>query len=169
MAIIKGSAFQMVVKTDKLLKEAVTESAQAAAEALALQFKEVVKRWRSKPKFVVVKAKNPFKGVGFAVAVEGTQKAQNRWIWTDKGTEPHIIRPVRAKALAFNVGYSAKTQPVAQFNVGTGRAKGKRVVTKVVNHPGTEARKFTKTFVEMLMPEFERDVQRQVKSKFRKR
>jgi hypothetical protein len=162
MAVVKGSAFQLVVKTDKALKAAVMESSKAAADALRLQFEEVVRRWSAPPKFVVERAPNA-KGVGYRVKLEGRELSIKKWIWTDKGTQPHVIVPVRATALAFNLGYSARTQPVAQFNVGNARATGKRVVTQVVNHPGTEARRFTETFVEELKPEFYADITRQMK------
>ena len=43
--------------------------------------------------------------------------------WVNDGTRPHVIRPVRAQVLRFNVG-------------------GRIVFAKVVNHPGTRARPF---------------------------
>lgn len=49
--------------------------------------------------------------------------AEKYWVYVDKGTRPHEIRPVRARALAFTV-------------------QGSKVFAKVVHHPGTRGKEF---------------------------
>ncbi len=63
--------------------------------------------------------------------------------YVNEGTKPHIIRPKRARMLAFQSGYRAKTRPRSIVS-GPGGAFGESVFANVVHHPGTKAREFTK-------------------------
>ena len=66
----------------------------------------------------------------------------------NKGTKPHVIMPRNARALVFQVPYSAKSTPgvIASKSGGPG---GQTVYTRgPVNHPGTEARAWDKTIAE---------------------
>jgi len=69
--------------------------------------------------------------------------SDDRYIWTDYGTKPHIIRPRRSKYLRFRVGYKAKTR-VRVIGSRRGGKFGSWVSAKIVRHPGTKAREFTK-------------------------
>jgi hypothetical protein len=69
--------------------------------------------------------------------------------YVDEGTRPHIIRPKKPGGrLAFQPGYSARTAPIAQFNVGTGKKSGDKIYRMEVHHPGSKARKFTRTILD---------------------
>ena len=63
------------------------------------------------------------------------------------GSPPHIIRPVRAKVLAFPANYSRKTRfkTLAAFNGGK---SGKMIYAKRVKHPGFKPTKITETIGE---------------------
>lgn len=66
----------------------------------------------------------------------------------NKGTKPHVIMPKSARALVFQVPYSAKSSPgvIASKSGGPG---GQTVYTRgPVQHPGTEARAWDKTIAE---------------------
>ena len=63
--------------------------------------------------------------------------------YVNEGTKPHIIRPKRARRLAFRTGYRPKTRPKS-ITSGPGGASGPWVTAGVVHHPGTKAREFTK-------------------------
>lgn len=65
---------------------------------------------------VVRSAKGPRMRVENTARVEGYNLAAG----IERGTRPHVIRPRRAKVLAFTVG-------------------GRRVFARLVNHPGTRA------------------------------
>lgn len=158
-----NAVFKAVAGKDKQIRDVVRKSAQAAADILVLQFNEAVKDWDDKPKFVVIPAPRMF-GVGFRVETRGSKDAKLHWLWTDKGTKPHKIRAKNAPSLAFQVGYQAKTAPIAQFGVGNGKASGEWVRTMEVNHPGTAAREFSKTFVDELMPLFLADIKANLKA-----
>jgi len=73
---------------------------------------------------------------------------------------PKIIVP--GKFLRFRTGYSARTAPIAKFNVGTGMANGGWVTKKQVMHPGIKKRKFMETFLEDMTPPLERRVQTRI-------
>lgn len=160
---VKGAVFQAIAGTDKRIREAVRESSRAAADIIALQLTEVVKNWDDKPKFKVVPAAR-MDGVGFRVILGGSRDAQNHFIWTDLGTKPHKIRAKNAPSLVFQVGYQAKTLPVAQFGVGDGTANGETVRVIEVDHPGTTAREFSKTFVNEVTPMFLADLAKKLKT-----
>jgi hypothetical protein len=64
------------------------------------------------------------------------------WRYVDQGTRPHIIRPRRARRLAFSEGYTAKTR-VGSIIAGAGGPSGSRVFAREVQHPGTKARGFS--------------------------
>lgn len=65
------------------------------------------------------------------------------WRYVDAGTRPHIIRPRRARILAFRAGYTPKTR-VGSIIAGAGGPTGPRVVARQVQHPGTKARGFSR-------------------------
>jgi len=65
-----------------------------------------------------------------------------KWNWTDQGTEPHVIRPRRARVLRFAVGGKPKTK-VRTLGSGRGKRGNRWVTKKVVHHPGTTARHFS--------------------------
>lgn len=63
--------------------------------------------------------------------------------YVNEGTKPHVIRPKRARRLAFRTGYRPKTTPKS-ITSGPGGDSGPWVTAGVVHHPGTKARQFTK-------------------------
>lgn len=83
------------------------------------------------------------------------------WNYNDQGTRPHVIRPKSAPRLAFQAGtYIPKTKPVGQIVSGGGQVQGGELVfAKEVNHPGTEARRFSETIAEDIKPDFRREVE----------
>ena len=63
--------------------------------------------------------------------------------YVDLGTRPHIILPKRARVLAFQGGYRAKTSPGVLGSSGGGKF-GATIFARAVRHPGTKARGFTR-------------------------
>ena len=77
------------------------------ARAIRKDFDKTIKTWDEKPVFgqkIELKRRYDF----MAVTVE---TASNQYKWVDEGTKPHIIKPVRAKVLAFPANYTPKTTP----------------------------------------------------------
>ena len=75
--------------------------------------------------------------------------------YVDRGTRPHIIRPVKAKALRFQSGYKAKTMPGVIGSQGGG-SFGDTVFSKGVQHPGNAPRNFSKEIEKAWTPKFKR-------------
>lgn len=87
----------------------------------------------------------------------------NKDIWTfvDQGTRPHVIKPKSAPRLVFQAGtYTPKTKPVGQVVSGGGKVQGGvTVFATQVNHPGTEARRFSEKIAEDIKPDFQRETE----------
>ncbi len=64
--------------------------------------------------------------------------------YVNDGTRAHIIKARRAPRLAFKTGFTPKTTP-RQIGSRKGGVSGNLVRPKQVRHPGTKARKFSKT------------------------
>lgn len=78
-----------------------------------------------------------------------------------KGTRPHIIRPVRAKALVFRAGYTAKTTPRV-IGSKSGGSSGPVVYAQEVRHPGTKDREFEQEIAKREQPKFKRRGQKAI-------
>lgn len=77
------------------------------------------------------------------------------YLYVTRGTRPHIIRPKRAKALAFSSRFRAKTAQGYIRSYKGGRS-GKPVFAKEVKHPGTQARGFEEAIAAKHQPIFEK-------------
>lgn len=103
------------------------------AEGAKGDFKKTVATWTNPPSFAVVRRSR-----SWTVATDDM-----RFVWTDKGTRPHIIAPRNKSRLVFQANYAAKTVP-GRIASRAGGASGSFVFTsKPVHHPGTRARNFT--------------------------
>lgn len=109
------------------------------------QYTQAVQNWHDKPLYTrkLLATKDLITG---QVMMGGSEDAQKHWIWTDQGTKPHKIRAKNVPTLKFQTGFAPKTRAVAQSNVGSGRSFGAWRSPIEVDHPGTKARRFTKTW-----------------------
>lgn len=73
------------------------------------------------------------------------------WRYVDEGTKAHIITPKMAKVLRFPGTYTAKTVP-GVMTARAGGASGPDVFAKVVRHPGTKPRNFSKELTKRWQP-----------------
>lgn len=131
-------------KLDRALEGALAEMNDIGLEWTAYNAR-VVSSWSGKPQFtyrVEVSRRNVYD-----LIIEARGDNANKWLWTDKGTQPHKIpQTPRPYNLKFRPEYSPRTRAVAQYGVGNGTSSGNFVYPKEVNHPGTEARRFTETY-----------------------
>lgn len=109
---------------------------EQVAKGITEDFEKTTATWKHQPEFKsrVTLGKTVNLIVGTTDEIYG---------YVDRGTKPHIIRPKKAKVLAFPGGkYHAKTKP--RF-IGSmpGGSSGATVFSQEVHHPGTKARKFT--------------------------
>lgn len=131
-------------KFNNAIEGAISEMQTIGLEWTAYNTR-VVSSWTGKPQFtyrVIASRPNVF---DLEIEARGDHKL--KWLWTDKGTEPHTIpRAPLPYNLKFRSEYSPRTRPVARYGVGTGRSTGAWVSTPVVHHPGTTPREFTETY-----------------------
>lgn len=137
---------------DQLVRTAVYTALQNASDDIQSTSRDAVQRWRNKPdfgdQFTVTKTY-----MECLIKPKGSRKVISIFKYVDKGTKPHLIFPKPPNTrLAFQTGYSARTMPVAKYNVGTGQSFGKWVKAKGVAHPGIEPRLFMETFADKLIP-----------------
>lgn len=68
------------------------------------------------------------------------------WGYVSNGTKPHIIRARPGSSLAFKTNYKPHTMPGGKF-FGQGKATGKVVFAKKVNHPGSAPRRLERHWI----------------------
>lgn len=144
----------------KYIEQEVYSTTYDTAEELKEKHREVVRDWTHKPGFRQQTYSSP---AVFSIKIVPTGRYAPIYGYVDKGTKPHLIAAKNAPLLHFQTGYSARTAAVAKFNQGTGTASGPWIAKQQVNHPGTEAREFGKTFLEELSPTFGQRIQAAIK------
>lgn len=114
------------------LQSVIDEAARNEAKLAKREFEQSVKTWKNRPRFQVKRRRDG----GYDVFTDSLI-----YKFVSRGTRPHAIRPVRAKALAFPSGYSPKTSPNS-LGAKPGGGFGQTRFAKAVQHPGTAPRKF---------------------------
>ena len=115
------------------------------------EFEKVTSDWQHKPDW---KQQLKSKRATSELTVYPSGKNAKIWAWVSRGTKAHRIAARRAPLLAFRTNYSARTQPVGRYSVGSGRATGPLVFARTVNHPGNKARKFEEVISKKQSPWF---------------
>lgn len=126
------------LKVDKVRLE-ILNALRAEGKEIIDDYNQTVQTWRNKPTFEQAIS---LSGGDATVLVTPDGPNRQQFEYVDKGTRPHIIRPRRATVLRFKGAYRAKTQP-GVIGSGPGGASGADVYRQFVNHPGTEARRFS--------------------------
>lgn len=146
---------------DKVHKACV-QALMNASDDIQSTSRDVVRQWRNKPDFGEETFMSP-DTIEYTIKPKGAKKVLAIFKYVDKGTKPHIIRPkIPGTYLKFRTGYSAMTQPIAKYNVGSGRSFGSWVSKSQVNHPGSKAREFMKDSMENLIPSLQQRVQMEI-------
>lgn len=151
MATYKSLSEALRVIVQKRIPERLSFAVNMSLADMQQKANKAVSDWSDKPRFERELQVQPEVITGRLV-VKGSEAAGLHFLWTDRGTKAHIIRPKKAPVLRFQTGYAARTAPVAQANVGDGKAHGAHVSTLVVLHPGTEARQFTNEWIKQQIP-----------------
>ncbi len=114
------------------------------------------RRWKHKVAFYEKQASGAASS-GIEVATD-----DKPYGWTDRGTKRHLIRPKKARVLAFNSVFKAKTKPDS-LNSNTGKNAPPVVFAKAVQHPGTKARGFTKLVLKRSRKRFPKAVDKAIR------
>ena len=118
--------------------------------------RRIVASWEHKPDFKAMK-----KVTRGAAKVYVYPAGENKkyWIWVSRGTKPHVIRPKRAKVLAFPSVYQPKTTARGPGYKGPGKSSGPTIFAKEVHHPGTKARHFEEAWARWAKTWFRREME----------
>lgn len=121
--------------------EAAMQTAlESTAKDVIADYQKTTKTWVHQPEFTIL---NSSFRVGSRVVSVDIGTEDEIYGYVDNGTKPHIIRPVRAKVLAFNAGSQPKTRP--NRLIATAGSPGTQPVkTMIVHHPGSKPRNFSK-------------------------
>ena len=121
----------------------INKGVEQSGEILLKAHEDVTKTWDTAVSFKLKTTKVrgwPFRPREIVISVTTGDK---RWLWTDKGTKAHIIRPKkRGGVLAFPSSFSPKSKP-GSLRARKGSSGGPTVFSREVRHPGTKPRKFT--------------------------
>ena len=156
------SVASQIIRLDKKVRQATIDALYIAGQDMVTQNKDVTRDWKHKVDFAAALTV----GIGYyEVFVKPTGRNVKIYKYVDRGTKgpypiPKIIVP--GKFLRFRLGYSARTAPVAKFNIGTGVATGAWVTKQQIQHPGIKARKFMETFLDELAPPLVQRVQSEI-------
>ena len=147
--------------TTKIIKPKKIKSAQMRADLVAAVVatgKEIdafflltYATFDHKPRFVI---ENKDEENKISAAVYTTDQI---YAWINDGTKPHVIRPKKAKMLAFPSAFRPKTSK-AVLTSGQGYKSSSRVLALQVEHPGTEARSFDERIEKKAIPNFKKRV-----------
>lgn len=146
---------KILPRTQELFNRAKVESELRSAlnelkDGMVEDFESTVSTWSNKPSFtgrVILGAST------FSVNVKASGDGADIWNMLNVGTRAHLIRPRNARSLSFRSGYRAKTRP-GRIRSSSGGASGPSVFAQAVQHPGTEAREWTKAIGDKWKPEF---------------
>lgn len=164
----KSTLKQIIVRQDKEVRKELRAEMRITAQDMADWLTIAVRGWKKKPRFAPRVEIKPDQLRAF-VDITGTMK--KIFVYIDKGTgrygprkRAYEIKPKAPnKLLRFQKGYKPKTAPVAQINVGPGKATGKWVSKVKVIHPGIKPRKFTETVAKELKPSFDKRIDRAIR------
>lgn len=116
------------------IERAVKNALNAVAKGAQVDFKVTTRTWEHKPEFTIDDSKPDRRVVGTDDTI---------YKFVDKGTKPHIIRPRGRGVLSWmGTAYRAKTTP-NQIRSQRGGNNNTIVRTRLVQHPGNEARNFS--------------------------
>lgn len=125
-------------KLAKIMTSVKDDTMMAIAEEAKKDFEKTVSTWDNKPEFEI-----DVRPRSYAIITD-----DEVYGFVDKGTRPHKIPVGELGFLAFRGGYQAKTMPRVIQSRGGGASGDMVFTTKDIQHPGTEAREFTKTILD---------------------
>lgn len=147
-----------ILDLNNIARKAIeAELKSKVSPALVKSHNLVVADWKNKPTFETRIAVRPDK---ISMTVFPAGDAAGIYEIVDQGSPPHIIKPVKAEFLVFRTGYQSKTlaRPARTVS-GGGKATGDIVRAKLVHHPGSEGRFFSKQIAEDIKPDFKRIIE----------
>lgn len=165
---LKNSLRQILVKQDRSVHDELEREMALIGQEMQRLHEKVVRSWTHRPRFVFSQRIQP---ALITVEVKPYGEYAKIWVWVDRGTEAHEIKPKpsnKSGKLKFRTGYSARTAPVAKADVGSGTASGAWRSASVIQHPGTEAREFTQDIYKKIQPGMRRRIENAIRRGIRR-
>lgn len=158
--IRSGKRKALITDLNNIARKMLSDALDSQVKPLLIQSHEkVVESWKNQPDF---QTRKYIKADSIGMTVFPTGEAKEIYTYVDQGTKPHLIVPVHAKLLKFRTGYQPKTLPNPARVViqpAGGKATGPQVFAKLVHHPGSEPREFSKAIAGDLQPDFSRVIE----------
>lgn len=157
-----GSAGKAVRAIDKTVRAATLQAMKNASDDVQSTGRDTVARWRHKVDFDETLTMDRLL---IEALIRPTGKNVKIFQYVDLGTKgPYLIPKVvvPGKFMRFQVGYSARTMPIAKYNQGSGQHFGAWVSKAQVTHPGIKARKFLETYMKDMIPSLQVRVQNEI-------
>lgn len=117
---------------------------QTSVPRLRRLFQQTVFGWSNKPSFGWAQQRSADQ---MSITMYPQGAGTDIWILVNAGAKPHTILPTSRSFLIFRPGYRASTTPGTLQSRRAYRS-GRYIRARKVNHPGFEAREFTKTIAE---------------------
>lgn len=158
------SVKQGLSQQDMAVRKALRVAVRDTLTDIETPVKSALANWSNKPRFSAKIKVTPSLITG---EIEVGGSARKKFMWIELGTGKYGPKkaayripknPVPGRLLRFQLGYSAKTAPIARGNVGSGKATGAWISKATVIHPGIKARKFFEHNAQELQPSFEERV-----------
>jgi hypothetical protein len=139
----------------QVFRDELRAETEKISKEIKADFEKTTKTWEHKPKFDV-KTKSTNEQVSIAVSTK-----DKVYGYVDQGTRPHIIKPRRAKRLAFSSKFKPKTK-VRVIGSQAG-ARGKvDTFAQVVHHPGSDAREFAQEIQAAWQPKLKKRIEQTI-------
>lgn len=140
------------------IERIITEVMDNAAYDAMSEFLDVTSTWKNRPSFHIRKTNS-----GRTVSTRSKIFA-----YVDQGTKAHTIRPKRAGGvLRFKAGgFKPKSRP-GSLKASRGASGRKWVSSKAVQHPGTEAREFSKKVADKMQKQIGKEMRKAMKGLFK--
>lgn len=149
MRAVKPAAFKSSV-----FREDVGKALADVAAGMLKDYERTQSTWKHKAKFDTEIDTGIGTGGKTEIKIETSDAVYG---YVDKGTRKHLIKPRRKKALLFNSKFKPKTGPMS-LQAGPGASGPPVVGAKVVHHPGTKPRNFSKRIKQKWEPEYKRQM-----------
>lgn len=138
-----------------LMAEVIKEMKEIHRD-IGKDFDATVSTWDHQPKF----ERKLEQSARYIRSLNGTR--DEIYGYVSRGTRPHLIRPKRARVLAFQGGtYTAKSSP-GTIKAKHGGASGATVFSRGVHHPGSKARGFPEAIAKKWKSPFPKRMQKAV-------
>lgn len=157
--MVAKSAGAALRKIDQTVRQATLQAMLNASDDVQSTARDTTHQWRRKVDFEETLTVDR---LFIDILIKPTGPNVKIFQYVDLGTKgPYLIPkvPVVGRMLHFQVGYSARTMPIAQYNKGTGQHFGAWVSKQQVVHPGIKARLFLQTYAKELIPSLQVRVQ----------